>query len=95
MFSAHFFRFVTGDSKPRTVPGTPDDRQPSMLSVSAPFASRYMLRDAFRRALAEVDERVAVGHADQHVAAAAEVAGERMRDRHREADRTRVTALPP
>ena len=93
-FSAHF-RLPYLDSaisKPRTVPGTPDDRQPSMLSrVSSPLASRYMLRDAFcGRALAEVDERrTAVGHADQHVAAAAEVAGERMRDRHREADRHR------
>ena len=38
----------TAISKPRTVPGTPDERQPSMLSlVSSPFASRYMLRDAF------------------------------------------------
>src|ERR1700682_6483620 len=50
MFSTHVFfpYFDTAISKPRTVPGTPDDRHPSMLSfVSAPFASRYMLRDAF------------------------------------------------
>src|SRR5476651_1026195 len=50
MFSAHFFfpYFDTASSNPRTVPGTPDERQPSMLSfVSPPFASRYMLRDAF------------------------------------------------
>ena len=50
MFSAHVRLpyFVTAISKPRTVPGTPDDRQPSMLSlVSSPLASRYMLRDAF------------------------------------------------
>src|SRR6185436_12112229 len=50
MFSAHF-RLPYLDSaisKPRTVPGTPDDRHPSMLSrVSSPLASRYMLRDAF------------------------------------------------
>src|SRR5437660_11727336 len=39
---------VSAISKPRTDPGTPDDRQPSMLSlVISPFASRYMLRDAF------------------------------------------------
>ena len=50
MSSAHFFRpyLLTAISKPRTVPGTPDDRQPSMLSfVSSPLASRYMLRVAF------------------------------------------------
>src|SRR6266542_3561567 len=50
MLSAHFRRpyFDTAISNPRIVPGTPDDRQPSMLSrVSWPFASRYMLRDAF------------------------------------------------
>ena len=39
---------VTAISKPRTLPGTPDDRQPSMLSlVSSPLASRNMLRVAF------------------------------------------------
>ena len=50
MFSAHLRLpyFVTAISKPRTVPGTPDDRQPSMLSrVRSPFASRYMLRVDF------------------------------------------------
>src|ERR1700738_3533929 len=50
MFSAHVRRpyLVTAISKPRTVPGTPDDRHPSTLSrVSSPFASRYMLRDDF------------------------------------------------
>src|SRR5947207_13672793 len=50
MFSAHFRLpyFVTAISKPRTVPGTPDDRQPSILSrVGSPFASRYMLRVDF------------------------------------------------
>ena len=32
----------------KSVPGTPDDRQPSMLSrVKLPDASRYMSRDAF------------------------------------------------
>src|SRR4051812_35384951 len=48
--SAHFRLpyFVTASSKPRTVPGTPDDRQPSTLSrVRSPFASRYMLRVDF------------------------------------------------
>src|SRR5262249_60063684 len=40
--------FVSAISKPRTVPGTPDDRQPSMLSrVRLPFASRYLSPDAF------------------------------------------------
>src|ERR1044071_4774985 len=50
MLSAHerLPYFFSAISKPRTEPGTPDDRQPSMLSlVSSPFASRYMLRDAF------------------------------------------------
>src|SRR5579862_1397459 len=50
MFSAHVFLpyFDTAISKPRTVPGTPDERQPSTLSrVRSPFASRYMFRDAF------------------------------------------------
>ena len=50
MFSAHVRLpyLLTAISKPRTVPGTPDERQPSMLSlVSSPLASRYMLRDAF------------------------------------------------
>src|SRR5437762_11407150 len=50
MFSAHFRLpyFDTAISKPRTVPGTPDERQPSMLSlVRLPFASRYMFRDDF------------------------------------------------
>src|SRR6478736_7077757 len=38
--------FETAISKPRTVPGTPEDRQPSILSlVRSPFASRYMSRD--------------------------------------------------
>ena len=40
--------FASAISKPRTVPGTPDDRHPSTLSrVRLPAASRYMLRDAF------------------------------------------------
>src|SRR3954468_10391461 len=50
MFSAHFFLpyLFTAISKPRTVPGTPDERQPSVLAlVSSPFASRYMSRDDF------------------------------------------------
>src|SRR3982074_2341124 len=50
MFSAHLRvpYLLTAISKPRTVPGTPDDRHPSTLSrVSSPFASRNMLRDDF------------------------------------------------
>src|ERR1043166_8758486 len=40
--------FARAISKPRTVPGTPDDRHPSMLScVRLPDASRYMFRDDF------------------------------------------------
>src|SRR5882672_4742304 len=50
MFSAHLRLpyLVTAISKPRTVPGTPEDRHPSRLArVRSPFASRYMLRDDF------------------------------------------------
>ena len=68
-------------------------RPPSFDAVARQLALRvevHVARRLLGRALAEVDERrTAVGHADQHVAAAAEVAGERMRDRHREADRDR------
>src|SRR6185295_10083517 len=62
MFSAHF-RLPYLDSaisNPRTVPGTPDDRQPSTLSrVSSPLASRYMLRDAFSGARSRKSMNVA------------------------------------
>src|SRR5258708_19707771 len=50
MFSAHFFLpyLFTAISKPRTVPGTPDERQPSTLSlVISPPPSRYLLPEAF------------------------------------------------
>ena len=62
MFSAHFFLpyLLTAISKPRTVPGTPDERQPSVLSlVIAPLASRYMLRDAFSGARSRKSMNVA------------------------------------
>src|SRR5437762_14200417 len=62
MFSAHFRRpyFDTAISNPRTVPGTPDERQPSMLSrVSSPLASRYMLREAFSGARSRKSMNVA------------------------------------
>jgi hypothetical protein len=50
----------------------------------------HVARRLLGRALAEVDERLAsVGEADQHVAAAAEVAGEGMRGGHREPDGNR------
>ena len=47
MFSAHVRRpyFVVAISNPRTEPGTPAERQPSVLSrVRLPCASRYMSR---------------------------------------------------
>src|SRR3954447_12913993 len=67
MFSAHVFfpYLLTAISKPRTVPGTPDERQPSVLAlVISPLASRYMLRVAFSgarsRKLMNVDLRSAM-----------------------------------
>lgn len=47
--SAQLFcpNFLCAYSKPRTLPGTPEDRHPTMLSrVGLPLASRYMLRVA-------------------------------------------------
>src|ERR687892_2180949 len=59
--SAHDFLpyFSTAIWNPRTVPGTPDDRQPSMLSrVSSPLASRYMLRVALAGAISRKSMKV-------------------------------------
>ena len=62
-----------------------------LSSVALPSASRYMSREARRgRALAEIDEGgAAVGEADEHEAAAADVAGGGMRDGEGEARRRR------
>ena len=47
----------------------------------------HVARRLLRRPLAKIDEGgAAVGHPNQHVTAAADVAGVRMRDGHREAD---------
>src|SRR3954462_3890167 len=63
MFSAQVFLpyLLTAISKPRTVPGTPDERQPSVLAlVISPLASRYMLRVAFSGARSRKSMNVAV-----------------------------------
>src|SRR3954463_10095115 len=63
MFSAHVFLpyLRTAISKPRTVPGTPDERQPSVLAlVISPLASRYMLRVAFSGARSRKSRNFAV-----------------------------------
>ena len=87
--SAHFCLpyFFCAISKPRTVPGTPEERQPSMLSrVSLPLASRYMLRDALPGASSRKSMNVVRPSAIRisHESAAAEVARERMRHGQRE-----------
>jgi hypothetical protein len=81
--------FVSAISKPRTLPGTPEERHPSILSTRriALGVEVHVARRFFRRPLTEIDERrPAVGEANQHVTAAADVSGERMRHRHRETD---------
>src|ERR1700712_5624159 len=63
MFSAHVRLpyLSTAISNPRTVPGTPDERQPSVLAlVISPLASRYMLRDAFSGARSRKSMKVVV-----------------------------------
>src|SRR5581483_6848202 len=62
MLSAHVRLpyFVCAISKPRTLPGTPDDRHPSMLSfVGLPLGSRYMSCDAFSGARSRKSMNVA------------------------------------
>jgi hypothetical protein len=68
-------------------------RSPALDAVAGGGAVRvqiHVVRRLLRRAFAEIDEgRPAVGEANQHVAAAADVAGVGMRHGHRETDRDR------
>ena len=65
-------------------------RSPALDAVARQIAGRieiHVARRVFRRALAEIDERrAAVREPDQHVAAAADVAGKRVRDGKGETD---------
>ena len=86
--------FCCASARPATVPGTPTASPLSRDFVGSglPLASRNMVaRRRRRRGLAIVDGDVAVafGEMDHHEAAAAEIAGARIGDREREADRHR------
>src|SRR5690349_1474057 len=70
--------FASASVIPATAPGTPEARCPSWLRPGGlPLASTYMLRGA------------AVGEVDDHEAAAADVAGDRVGHGEREPDRDR------
>ena len=76
-------------SNPRTVPGTPGGL-PAFEAVARRLSGSvqiHVARGFLRRALAEIDESgAAVGEADQHESAAAQVAGVGMGHGQRESD---------